>query len=408
MNKQQKWWGLGIILVFAGILAWIFVTSNNSGIPADLSDASVPNRDAMKLLISSVKPPTPPVRLAKTPEEIVAGKLAYFARSRLEITRAMAKHKGFAVPEEIESFFAAVEKGDFDKTKSLFDQLFGKEATQQPPEVAALRAAVLDAYGAAEQVNKWPAQELLNYGNELLGVVPPGGVYIGGTDEGRWVPTLLNETGGDDKRIIITQNALADKNYLEYLSHLYPDTIKLPGEQDSASVFNDYLMDADRRSKNKQLRPGEDFKNEGGRVQVSGQVAVMAINERLLNMVMDKNPELAFFMQESFPLPSTYNGAFPNGPLLELRVGDRKPKVTSSDAQGTLTYWNNVAQRLASTPAAATSSTVLNSYSKLVLGQANFYAKDFPVEAERAYRIALQIQPDNKEALEALARLTKR
>ena len=64
----------------------------------------------------------------------------------------------------------------------------------------------------------------------------------------------------------------------------------------------------------KQVRPGEDIQMTEGRVQVSGQVAVMAINENLMKTLMSKNPGLSFALQESFPFKSTYPGCRPARP----------------------------------------------------------------------------------------------
>ena len=47
----------------------------------------------------------------------------------------------------------------------------------------------------AECAHDWPAQKLLDYGDATLGSLRPGMVYVGGTDPGRGIPTLLNETG---------------------------------------------------------------------------------------------------------------------------------------------------------------------------------------------------------------------
>jgi hypothetical protein len=47
-----------------------------------------------------------------------------------------------------------------------------------------------------------PAQKLLDYGNAVLGALRPGMVYVGGTDPGRWIPTLLNETSESERHIV--------------------------------------------------------------------------------------------------------------------------------------------------------------------------------------------------------------
>jgi hypothetical protein len=71
----------------------------------------------------------------------------------------------------------------------------------------------------------------------------------------------------------------------------------------------------------KQIRSREQVQKVDGKVQVGGTDAVMDINERILNFIMEKNPDLSFAMEESFPMKTTYEGARPLGPILELRAG---------------------------------------------------------------------------------------
>ena len=82
---------------------------------------------------------------------------------------------------------------------------------------------ILESLGVAESAHDWPAQKLLDYGNTVLGSLRPGMVFVGGTDPGRFIPTLLNETGDGERHVIVTQNGLAAGSYLDYLSFLYGD-----------------------------------------------------------------------------------------------------------------------------------------------------------------------------------------
>src|SRR5207237_7040832 len=167
--------------------------------------------------------------------------------------------------------------------------------------------AVLDAYGVAEQAHLWPAQKLLDYGNAILDSLRPGMVYVGGTDNGRWIPELLNETGEGEQHMIVTQNALADGRYAEFVNTLYGDRMTTLTSEDSKRIFQDYIADAQKRLEHdqqfpdepRQIRQGEDIQVVDGKVQMSGQVAVMAINEKLLQTLLEKNPELSFAIQES-------------------------------------------------------------------------------------------------------------
>ena len=53
----------------------------------------------------------------------------------------------------------------------------------------------------------------------------------------------------------------------------------------------------------------------GERFNVSGQVAVMAINEQLLQTLLQKNPNATFALEETFPLKSLYASATNLGPI---------------------------------------------------------------------------------------------
>jgi len=273
---------------------------------------------------------------------------------------------------------------------------------------------VLDAYGVAEQAHLWPAQQLLDYGHAILDSLKPGMIYVGGTDNGRWVPELLNDTGDGEHHIIVTQNALADNRYLEFISDLYGNGLASLTQEDSQRAFQEYMDDAQKRLQHdqqfpdepKQVRPGEDIKVVDSKVQVSGQVAVMMINERLLGMLMDKNPDRSFAIQESFPLSGTYPGALPLGPLMELRAAEGQDSFTADRAAQSLDYWRNRAQQILADPEAAGSDAALKSYSHDTVAAANLLAShDFNTEAEQAYRLATQLWPASPEAVGDLAAL---
>jgi len=200
-------------------------------------------------------------------EEIVAEKLGQFARQREELVAAMAKHFNVAVAEDVTRFFAAVQAGDWEATTNLFASLQKLRSTENwPPGLEKLMPAIVETYGAAEQAHLWPAQQLLDYGNAVLDSLRPGMVYVGGNDAGRFIPTLLTDTGEGEPYIVLTQNALADGTYLDYVRFRYGDKLNTLSGDDSQNGFQTYLTDAQKRLQHdldfpnepKQLRPGED------------------------------------------------------------------------------------------------------------------------------------------------------
>jgi hypothetical protein len=350
-------------------------------------------------------------------EEIVATKLNQFSRNRREVFHAMAKRYGIEVPSDVERFFEAAESGKWDEIQAVFDPIMQQRKAGSRDDLNVLWGPILETYGVAETTHLWPAQKLLDYGNAILDSLRPGMVYVGGTDPGRFIPTLLNETSEGEHHVVLTQNALADNTYLKYVDFLYGDNFGTLKEGDSQSAFQQYLADAQKRLKHdqefpdepKQIRPGEEIRMTDNRLQVSGQVAVMGINELLLQDFMNRNPDATFALEESFPLKSFYSNSVPLGPIMELRAGDAQNSFTSDRASQVLDYWRGEAQRLLSDPDAPEGSQPRKTYSKMVSSQAHLLEDhNFTTDAEQAYRLATQLEPSSPEAAYGLANLLAR
>src|SRR4030095_9477052 len=150
---------------------------------------------------------------------------------------------------------------------------------------------------------------------------------------------------------------------------------------DSDRAFADYMADAQKRLEHdrqfpnepRHVAPGEDVKMVDGKLQVSGQVSVMAINERLFKMLMEKNPEMSFAMEESFPFQSVLAEASPLGPIMEVRPRDEKNTLTPESAAQTVYYWRNATSQLLNDADAQPSDAVRKSYSKLLSSQGGLF-----------------------------------
>ena len=142
-----------------------------------------------------------------------------------------------------------------------------------------------------------------------------------------------------DPFFLLTQNALADGTYLDYLQSMYGDKIYIATHQDSQKCFQDYTEDAKRRLQNHQLKPGEDVKlGSDGQIQVSGQVAVMAINGLLAKVIFDRNTNREFYVEASFPLDWMYPYLEPHGLILKI---NRQPlwELSGETARRDHDYW---------------------------------------------------------------------
>ena len=219
---------------------------------------------------------------------------------------------------------------------------------------------------------------------------------------------------------MITQNGLADNTYMDYLRFIYGDRLSLPTPEQVRSAYTDYAADYQKRlahdqqfpDEPKQVLPGEHVGSDGGGgwtgvikqgdqlIQVSGLVSCMLINERILQTILQANPDSPFGLEESFPLKSTYAEAVPLGPIMELRVPDGQNALSADSASQTVAYWQDRVQQLLGDPAAADSPDWLRAYSKLTDAQANlFAAHGLNAQAEQAFRLSLQICPYATDAV---------
>jgi tetratricopeptide (TPR) repeat protein len=135
---------------------------------------------------------------------------------------------------------------------------------------------------------------------------------------------------------------------------VYPDReIKTPSNEDSQRCFNEYITDANRRLEHdtrnpgapRQIKVGEDVKVIGGRVQVSGQVAVMAINGLLTKVIFDANPNHEFYVEESFPLDWMYPHLTPFGIIMKINRNP-VPEITQEIVDKDHEFWSEYSERL--------------------------------------------------------------
>ncbi|MGH7950371.1 MAG: protein O-mannosyl-transferase family [Limisphaerales bacterium] len=283
----------------------------------------------------------------------------------------------------------------------------------------------------SEQRNHWFGYW---FGHDMF--TPPFGIYppmarnailFGGTDPGRFCPTYMifcesfiphkdqpKQDQTFDRRdvYIITQNALADGTYLEYLRAQYdrssqnalgldtpffrdftryvlgipfgpdnsivrdisniayklldvpftklgahveaerraegvypPKEIYIPTPEDSQNCFSEYTEDVARRQQLGQLRPDEYVHIENGKVQVSGQVAVMMINGLLCKVIFDHNPTNKFYVEESFPLDWMYPYETPSGVIMKIHRNPL-PTLTDDIFKKDHEFWSQYSQRL--------------------------------------------------------------
>ena len=140
------------------------------------------------------------------------------------------------------------------------------------------------------------------------------------------------------------------------LGGVYPDReIYIPSEDDSRRCFQEYYGDAEARlahdeqfpNEPKQIRPGEGvfYDKENGKVQISGQISVMAINGLLTKVIFDHNPGNEFYVEESFPLDWMYPHLTPFGIIMKINR-QPLPEITEDIVKRDHEFWSKYSERL--------------------------------------------------------------
>jgi hypothetical protein len=260
--------------------------------------------------------------------------------------QAQAESSTNEAPPAFAPFFAAAKTGDWLAISNAFND-FRKHAGQYEHSGATDERlhgtkwqAVIEVWGAFDAFGEGDEKYSAAFGRDIIASIPPGSIYFGGTDPGRFVVTAMcrSQVTGDPF-YVLTQNALADSTYLDYARQMYGDKIYIPTAEDSQRCYEEYSRDADKRLEEKKLKPGENVhKDANGKVQVNGQIAVMQVNGLLAKTIFDKNPRQEFYLEESFPLDWMYPQLEPHGLIFKI---DRQPMPTLPDdvVQADHEYW---------------------------------------------------------------------
>jgi len=280
----------------------------------------------------------------KNPETVVQLK-SFVAEKEAQANAATNE-----TPSLFGAFFAAAAKGDWLTVSNRFVE-FRKRAGQYEHTGKTderLRGTawqtVLETWGALDAFGEGDEKYSAAFGNDIIASIPSGSIYFGGTDPGRFIVTALCKSQVKaDPFFVLTQNALADSTHLDYLRAMYGEKIYVPTPEDSQKCFQDYMEDAQHRMQSHQLMPGEDVRMVDGKVQVSGQIAVMNINGLMVKLILDKNPGREFYIEESFPFDWMYPYLEPHGLIMKVNH-QPLPGLSDEILERDHDYWARLVQ----------------------------------------------------------------
>ena len=191
-------------------------------------------------------------------------------------------------------------------------------------------------------------------------------------------------------------------------TQLPKEPIRIPTPDDSTKAFQQFVEDW----KAGKAPPGADIKIEGGRVQVSGVQAVMAINGILAKWIFDWNKEKhAFYVEESYVIQWMYPYLLPAGVIMKI---DKEPlpspqqdrarwdEIVAKDKA----YWDTLTRDFTNREEFVRNKDAQKSFSKMRSAIAGLYLwRGMLPEAEYAFRQSLQLCPDSPEGCFRLADL---
>jgi beta-lactamase regulating signal transducer with metallopeptidase domain len=270
---------------------------------------------------------------------------AFFAAKAAQAHK-LAEQANQPVATEVWTYFEAGIKGDWQTATNLWAAMRGRAhqyegTTTSDDTLDKVWSPILETDLAWEQFANWKEKYVLAYGNDIIKSIPPGSIYFGGTDPGRGVITAMSKSHAEGKPFFtLTQNALADNTYLDYLRAMCGPTIYTPTDEESRQCFQEYMADVQRRIPLNQLKPGEVVNVVGEQVQVSGEVAVMSINGLLAKIIFDRNPGREFYIEESFPLDWMYPHLTPNGLIMKVNR-QPLPRLSEELVRRDHEYWSS-------------------------------------------------------------------
>jgi biopolymer transport protein ExbD len=277
-------------------------------------------------------------------------RLESFSQAKEKQSQELAAKAGEQISPWFQGFFDAAIKGDWQTVTNLY--MFCKQHHPQYDTGTnavdeSLRTTywqpVLEIDLAYDQVVNCDPKYTALLADGIIKSIPAGSVYFGGTDPGRGVPTAFSRSQVNGEPFFtLTQNALADGSYLDYLRAMYGGKIYTPTGEDSQRCYQEYTDDAMRRAQEHKLRMGEDMKIVDGKAQISGQTAVMSINGLLTKVIFDHNANREFYVEESFPLDWMYPHLEPHGLIMKI---ERQPmaQIPGDIIARNREYWRKLA-----------------------------------------------------------------
>jgi hypothetical protein len=252
------------------------------------------------------------------------------------------------LPDQYQAFYRLVLAGDLNAAQRIFEKIANKKVLIFPEGqrdvIARLYTPAHEIYWLLNTLDGWPCDLRKVYQAQVFDQLPENTVVFSGMAAGRFlIPYAL----GDKKNIIvISSNAIADLNYLRFITFLYGDKIWLPKEEDFARI-------------SKTLKNRE------------GMQMVVEMNSRLCEEIFHKNLNYNFYLEEGFSMEWARSYEVPAGLFITLL---RDQKDSGEFIKESMLFWREEVKKLGKFPKYYESTDVTSYYSRLCHIQAEFFS----------------------------------
>jgi hypothetical protein len=249
--------------------------------------------------------------------------LAAFRDAKDAQEQKLASELHVPLPPEVSNFFKLAHQGDVLAISNLVDhlgaQLFAgySSFTNGQPAWLAFWQPMTEVETAYEIFAQGGTKYPMAFGEGIIQSIPAGSIYFGGSDAGRMLVTALCAKHAEGKPFYtLTQNALSDGRYLDYVRAMYGKQVYLPTTNDIQKATEVYKADALRRYRLGQLKRGEAVQD--GEVVLRAQVPVMSIHALLVKVIVEHNPKQECYLEESLTTEAIYPYLSPHGLIFKL------------------------------------------------------------------------------------------
>jgi hypothetical protein len=321
-------------------------------------------------------------------EKQVDPRLKEFARQKRQQTEELAAKLHLDVPPEAREFFKAAEAGDWIAVSNAFERIRPSPAgTNTSVTVPGLDNALFipihETFWTYDEFNRWDGTMMQKFADGILRPIPPGSIYFGGTDAGRFVITAVRDVAKSPDIFIVTQNLIgADGHYTDYLRSLYGNRIWVPGEKDIQRAFQQSAED------------------------VRSMTGIMGIIDKVTKMIFDNNKDKhEFYVEESYTIGWMYPYLEPHGLIMKLNaqpLPQLDPAIVAKDRQ----FWSALTKELLADKGFLGNEWGRNAFAKLRSSIGGLYQYRHQTdEAEAVFKQSLELGPTCPEPAFRLAQL---